>query len=61
MNILRRLDDGNRLSDDDVLWLTTEKQDYYSEILQAAFHEREAEFFASEYRRTSDPWNAVNS
>lgn len=61
MNILRRLDDGNRLSDDDVLWLTTEGQDYYSEILQAAFHEREAEFFASEYRRTSDPWNAVNA
>lgn len=61
MNILRRLDDGNRLSDDDVLWLTTEGQDYYSEILQEAFHEREAEFFASEYRRTSDPWNAVNA
>lgn len=61
MNILRRVDDGNRLSDDDVLWLTTEGQDYYSEILQAAFHEHEAEFYASEYRRTSDPWNAVNA
>lgn len=61
MNILHRVDDGNRLSDDDVLWLTTEGQDYYSEILQATFHEREAEFFASEYRRTSDPWNAVNA
>lgn len=61
MNILHRVDDGNRLSDDDVLWLTTEGQDYYSEILQATFHEREAEFFAKEYRRTSDPWNAVNA
>lgn len=61
MNILHRVGDGNRLSDDDVLWLTTEGQDYYSEILQATFHEREAEFFASEYRRTSDPWNAVNA
>lgn len=61
MNILRRLDDGNRLSDDDVLWLTTEGQDYYSDLLQAAFHEREGEFYASEYRRTSDPWNAVNA
>lgn len=61
MDILWRFDDGNRLTDDDVLWLTTEGQDYYSEILQAAFHEREAEFYASEYRRTSDPWSAVNA
>jgi hypothetical protein len=61
MNILRRLDDGNRLSDDDVLWLTADGQDYYSEALHAAFHEREAEFYTSEYRRTSDPWNAVNA
>lgn len=61
MNILHRVDDGNRLLDDDVLWLTTEGQYYYSDILQATFHEREAEFFASEYRRTSDPWNAVNA
>jgi len=61
MNILHRFDDGNRLSDDDVLWMTTEGRDYYSEILQAAFHEREAEFYASEYRRTTDPWNAVNA
>jgi hypothetical protein len=61
MNILHRIDDGNRLSDDDVLWLTTEGQDYYTEILKAAFHEREAEFFASEYRRTFNPWNAVNA
>lgn len=61
MSILRRIDDGSRLSDDDVLWLTTEGQDYYAEDLQAAFHEREAEFYANEYRRTSDPWNAVNA
>lgn len=61
MDILHRFDDGNRLSDDDVLWMTTEGRDYYSEILQAAFHEREAEFYASEYRRTTDPWNAVNA
>ena len=61
MNILRRLDDGYRLSDDDVLWLNADGQDYFSEILQLAFHEREAEFYVSEYRRTSDPWNAVNA
>lgn len=61
MNILHRLDGGNRLSDKDILWLTTDGKDYYTEILQAAFHEREAEFYTTEYKRTSDPWNAVNA
>lgn len=61
MDILHRLDGGNRLSDEDILWLTTEGKDYYTEILQAAFHEREAEFYTTEYKRTSDPWNAVNA
>lgn len=52
MDILRRVDDGNRFTDDDVLWLTTEGKDYYSDILQAMFHEREAKFLANEYSRT---------
>ncbi|MCB1797697.1 MAG: hypothetical protein KDI67_02335 [Gammaproteobacteria bacterium] len=61
MNILHRFDDGKRLTDDDVLWMTTEGRDYFSEMLRAAFHEREAEFYSGEYRRTNDPWNAVNA
>jgi hypothetical protein len=61
MNILHRFDSGNRLTDEDVLWLTIEGKDYYSINLQRAFHEREAEFYASEYKRTSDPWMAVNA
>lgn len=61
MNILRRVDDGNRLDNRDVLWLMTEGRDCYSQILQRVFHEREADFFAAEYIRTSDPWNAVNA
>ncbi|HJV24243.1 MAG TPA: hypothetical protein VJ673_01100 [Aromatoleum sp.] len=61
MDILCRIDEGNRLSDDDVLWLTTDGKDYYSDRLQTAFHEREADFYAGEYKRTHDPWNAVNA
>ena len=61
MNILHRFDDGSRITDDDVLWLTTEGRDYFSEIFQVVFHAREAEFYAGEYRRTTDPWNAVNA
>ncbi len=61
MNILHRLDGGNRLTEEDNLWLITEGKDYYTEILKTAFHEREAEFYRDEYQRTSDPWNAVNA
>ena len=61
MGIIQQLDDGNRVSENDALWLTTEGKDYYSVTLQSAFHEREAEYFANEYRRTSDPWNAINA
>jgi len=61
MNILHRFDNGNRLTDDDVLWMTTKGREYFSAIFQVAFHEREADFYSGEYRRTSDPWNAVNA
>ena len=61
MSILRHLDGGNRLTDEDILWLTTDGEDYYTDLLQEAFHEREAEFYKVEYKRTSDPWNAVNA
>lgn len=61
MDILRRFDEGRRLTDDDVLWMTAKDREYYSEILKAAFHEREAEFYVDEYRRTADSWNAVNA
>lgn len=61
MDIIHRFDEGNRLTDEDVLWLTTEGKDYYTDILKVAFHEREAEFYSSEYKRTSDPWMAVNA
>lgn len=61
MDILRRVDAGSRLADEDVLWLKTEGQNYFTDILKVVFHEREAEFFVVEYRRTRDPWMAVNA
>ena len=61
MNILHRLDDGNRLTSDDVLWMKTGGRDYFWEVLQAAFHAREAEFYADEYRQTANPWSAVSA
>lgn len=61
MDILRRIDGGNRLTDEDVVWLTTKGRMYYSDELQTAHHAREAQFCAGEYKRTGDPWNAVNA
>ena len=61
MGILHRIDGGARFSDDDVLWLTTEGSEYYSDELRFEFHAREAEFFAAEFARSRDPWNAVNA
>lgn len=61
MGILHRIDGGGRFSDEDVLWLTTEGSDYYSDELRSEYHSREAVFFVSEFARTRDPWNAVNA
>ena len=61
MDILRRVDAGNRFAEEDVLWLSTEGEEYYTEALQVTFHEREAAFFSTEYGRTGDPWQAVNA
>ncbi len=61
MDLLRRVDGGGRLTDDDVLWLTTEAEAYFSKALRSVFHEREANFFATEFERTCDPWDAINA
>lgn len=61
MGILHRIDGGGRFSDEEILWLTTEGSDYYSDALRFEYHTREAAFFASEFARTRDPWNAVNA
>lgn len=61
MSILHRIDGGTRFNDEDVLWLTTEGSNYYSDELRFEYHSREATFFASEFAQTRDPWNAVNA
>lgn len=61
MGILRNLDRGQRLADDDSLWLQTSGIEYFSDQLRVAFHQREAVYFSSEYERTGDPWHAINA
>lgn len=59
--ILRNMDSGNRLPEVDLAWLKTAGKEYFTEKLQKAYHQKEAEFFASEYRRTQGPRNVVNA
>ncbi|MBX9754358.1 MAG: hypothetical protein K2X80_06360 [Pseudomonadaceae bacterium] len=61
MDILQNIDSGNRLADDDFVWLNTEVQEHFTQELRKAYHLREAEFCVKEYRRTQDPWNAINA
>lgn len=61
MDILRRIDAGKRISEKDVLWLSTEGDDYYSDQLRSAYHSIEAEFYASEFKKNQDPWMAINA
>ncbi len=61
MDILRRVDNGIRLSEEDVVWLTTEGRDYYTVELREGYHWNEAEFYAGEFKKSKDPWSAVNA
>ena len=61
MVILQSIDSGDRLAEDDYDWLDTEAKEHFTEDLRKAYHLREAEFFTTKYRRTKDPWNAVNA
>jgi hypothetical protein len=61
MGIVKRIDDGQRLSDEDFVWLSSAAEDYFSDELQAAYHRLETEHFAGEFERTRNPWAAVNA
>lgn len=59
MAILQAIDSGNRLSNDDLFWLKA--QQCLTEELRKAYHLLEAEFCSKGYRRTQDPWKAINA
>ena len=61
INILKKIDAGERASPEEFVWLSSVGKDYFSNQLRAAYHRLEAEFFANEFRRTRDPWQAVSA
>jgi Flp pilus assembly protein TadD len=61
MALLRQVDAGKRLVPEDVVWLSAEAQDCWTNEFRAAHHWLEARAFAEEWRRTGNPWAAVNA
>lgn len=61
MKILQNIDNDLRLTEKDAVWLNMEGKDYYTPILQKAFHEIEANFYANEFKIKNDPWLVVNA
>lgn len=61
MQIIHHVDNGDRFSEIDIIWLTTEGEAYYTEILKTTYHDREAQFYASDYNQTNNPWHAVSA
>ena len=61
MDILKRVDASQRLSQEDFVWLSSVGEDYFTAELRAAYHRLEADFFASEFKKTGDAWAAVSA
>lgn len=61
MDILRTVDNGVRLSEEVVVWLLTERGEYFTEELREGFHKNEAKFYKTEFEKSKDPWFAVNA
>lgn len=59
--LLQQIDAGNRLLNEEWLWLSTTAKKYFTAELRNAYHRLEADFNATQYRCTRDPWNAVNA
>jgi hypothetical protein len=61
MDILKRVDASQRLSQEDLVWLSSVGKNYFTKELRDAYHRLEADFFASEFKKTGDAWVAVNA
>lgn len=59
--ILVKLQSNQRLSDDDVVWLNTEKLFYSRSKIFITHHRIEATYCEDEFKRTKGYWNLVNA
>jgi len=61
MRLLKQVAAEKRLRPEDVVWLSTEDSDCWTDRLQQAWHRLEAGALTEEWQRTGDVWAAVNA
>lgn len=61
MRLLQALSRGKRLKQVDVLWLQTEVEEWWTDEVASAWHLVEAEVHTAAWRKTRDPWDAINA
>ncbi len=61
MSILRKADANLRFSEEDIAWLSSAGENYFSGELYTAYHTAEATAKANEFLKTGDPWSAISA
>jgi hypothetical protein len=65
MRLVRNLDKGLRISAEEFIWLSTQDDEnyecYLTTELAIRYHSIEAKHLVAEFKRTGDPWHAVNA
>lgn len=61
INILKLLDNNQRLSEQDAIWLNSEGRQFFTDELKIKFHRVEADFYLNEYKTTKLHWHAINA
>lgn len=65
MRLVRNLDKGLRVSKEDYDWLSTQDDEnydcYLTPAIEQRYHSIEAKHLVAEFKRTGDPWHAVNA
>lgn len=65
MSIVDNLDNGNRATPEDIVWLTLNRSylqnSYFTDTLRKKYHKNEADHIIAEYQHKNDHWLAVNA
>ncbi|WP_242462931.1 hypothetical protein, partial [Acinetobacter sp. Res13-Abat-PEC12-P5-02] len=61
INILKLLENNQRLSEQDAIWLNSEGRQFFTDELKIKFHRVEADFYLNEYKTTKLHWHAINA
>ena len=61
VNILKLLDNNQRLSEQDAIWLNSEGREFFTDEVKIKFHRVEADFYINEYKTTKLHWHAINA